>query len=187
MTLEAFFEKFDLFADAPDAVAKMRELVLELAVQGKLTQQLGSDDSVEKLLQKIHAEKVSLVNEGLLKKADRVEPLPDNLQLPSQWRHAPLAALCVSVTDGDHLPPPKAETGVPFLVISDVRWGGIDFTGCRRVSDEYFAKLDWIRKPQERDILYTLVGSFGIPVVVRDSQPFCVQRHIGILRPSKHI
>lgn len=36
MTLDTFFEKFDTFADAPDAVAKMRELVLELAVRGKL-------------------------------------------------------------------------------------------------------------------------------------------------------
>lgn len=36
MTLEIFFEKFNQFADAPDAVAKMRELVLQLAVQGKL-------------------------------------------------------------------------------------------------------------------------------------------------------
>ena len=34
MKLETFFEKFDQFADAPDAVAKMRELVLQLAVQG---------------------------------------------------------------------------------------------------------------------------------------------------------
>jgi type I restriction enzyme S subunit len=30
MTLETFFEKFDQFASAPDAVAKMRQLVLEL-------------------------------------------------------------------------------------------------------------------------------------------------------------
>jgi type I restriction enzyme S subunit len=43
MTLETFFEKFDLFADAPDAVAKMRELVLELAVQGKLSEQRDTD------------------------------------------------------------------------------------------------------------------------------------------------
>jgi type I restriction enzyme S subunit len=36
MRLETFFEKFELVADAPNAVGKMRELVLELAVQGKL-------------------------------------------------------------------------------------------------------------------------------------------------------
>jgi type I restriction enzyme, S subunit len=190
MRLEMFFEKFDQLADAPNAVAKIRELVLELAVQGKLVEQCRDDGSAETLLQKSYEEKVSLVNDGLLKRAEHIESPTDDLvgiEFPSQWRLAPLAALCVSVTDGDHLPPPKADTGVPFLVISDVRWGGIDFSRCRHVSKEYYDKLDWIRKPRESDILYTLVGSLGIPVVVRDSTPFCVQRHIGILRPSKHI
>ena len=36
MKLETFFEKFDQFADAPDAVAKMRELILLLALDGKI-------------------------------------------------------------------------------------------------------------------------------------------------------
>ncbi len=34
--LNAFFEKFDLFADAPDSVARMRELILDLAIGGSL-------------------------------------------------------------------------------------------------------------------------------------------------------
>ena len=37
MRLDTFFEKFELFADAPGAVARMRELVLQLAVEGNLT------------------------------------------------------------------------------------------------------------------------------------------------------
>jgi len=40
MKLETFFEKFDQFADAPDAAAKMRELVLQLAMQGKLSNKI---------------------------------------------------------------------------------------------------------------------------------------------------
>ena len=36
-------------------------------------------------------------------------------------------------------------------------------------------------------MLYTLVGSYGIPIRVRDDRPFCVQRHIGILRPSRFV
>ena len=36
MKLETFFEKFDQFADAPDAVAKMRELILDFAIGGQL-------------------------------------------------------------------------------------------------------------------------------------------------------
>ena len=43
MTLETFFDKFELFADAPDAVAKLRELVLELAVRGQLSERKAED------------------------------------------------------------------------------------------------------------------------------------------------
>jgi type I restriction enzyme S subunit len=46
MNLETFFEKFDLFADAPDAVAKMRELVLRLAFSGGLTGKRPSEASI---------------------------------------------------------------------------------------------------------------------------------------------
>ena len=46
MKLETFFEKFDQFADAPDAVEKMRELVLDLAVKGKLTDRDLKKESV---------------------------------------------------------------------------------------------------------------------------------------------
>ena len=36
MTLETFYQQFGLLADAPNAVQKLREMVLQLAVQGKL-------------------------------------------------------------------------------------------------------------------------------------------------------
>jgi len=46
MRLETFFEEFDLFADALDAIAKMRELVLELAIQGALVPHLPEEPAV---------------------------------------------------------------------------------------------------------------------------------------------
>jgi len=173
----------------PIPPADLHKSILTLAVQGKLVPQDPNDEPAEELIRAIHVEKVALVDEGLLRRAEGIDPLPDQPSdfRPTQWKLAPLTALCVSVTDGDHLPPPQSENGVPFLVISNVRWGGINFEGCRHVTEEYFGKLDWIRKPRTGDILYTLVGSFGIPVLVSDARPFCVQRHIGILRPSKHL
>ena len=54
MNLETFFEKFDQFADAPDAVAKMRELVLDLAVQGKLAEQIPAEGGGHALLRQVH-------------------------------------------------------------------------------------------------------------------------------------
>ena len=41
MTPETFCEQFATFAEAPNGVAKLRELILQLAVQGKL----GTQDS----------------------------------------------------------------------------------------------------------------------------------------------
>ncbi len=41
MNRETFFEKFDQFADAPDAVVKMRELVLDLSADGAPHPSLG--------------------------------------------------------------------------------------------------------------------------------------------------
>jgi type I restriction enzyme S subunit len=57
MKLETFFEKFDQFAEAPNAVAKMRELVLGLAVRGKLVEQDPSDEPASELLKQIYAAK----------------------------------------------------------------------------------------------------------------------------------
>ena len=46
MTLDTFFKKFDQFAEAPNAVAKMRELVVQLAVQGGLVPHLPAEPPV---------------------------------------------------------------------------------------------------------------------------------------------
>ena len=72
-------------------------------------------------------------------------------------------------------------------MIGNVRSQRIDFEGTRFVPSSYYDALDPIRRPRGGDLLYTLVGSYGIPVIVRDDKPFCVQRHIGILRPSELI
>src|SRR6266487_2092684 len=107
--------------------------------------------------------------------------------LPAGWVWTNLAQVCTSITDGDHQPPPQAPEGIPFLVIGNIRNQVLDFTNCRYVSTHYFESLSLIRRPKKSDVLYTLVGSYGISVLVRDDRPFCVQRHIGIVRPSQEI
>jgi type I restriction enzyme, S subunit len=181
---------FHRLAEAPDAVPRLRHFIFDLAVRGKLVPQDPKDEPAAKLLQRIQAEKERLVKEGKLKKTEPASPAKDSdcpLRLPTGWVAARLQSLCLSVTDGDHLPPPKAEVGVPFLVIGNVRDQTIQFAGCRHVEDSYYNSLDPIRRPKKGDLLYTLVGSYGIPVLVRDDRPFCVQRHIGILRPSETV
>jgi type I restriction enzyme S subunit len=53
MKLETFFEKFDDLADAPNAVGKMRELILQLAAHGKLVEQSSDDEPASVLVAQI--------------------------------------------------------------------------------------------------------------------------------------
>ena len=59
MTLKDFFKTFDLFAEAPNAVPKMRELVMSLAIRGKLSAQKDSDGNATELLVEIAAKKAN--------------------------------------------------------------------------------------------------------------------------------
>jgi type I restriction enzyme, S subunit len=174
----------------PDQIKQLRQTILNLAVRGKLVPQDPNDEPASSLLKRIGAEKAELLRLGQLKKIEPMANLTGSageLAVPTGWVITDLQSICTSVTDGDHLPPPKAEHGVPFLVIGNVRTGYIDFAETRFVPVDYFEALDPIRRPRDGDLLYTLVGSYGIPVQVRDDRPFCVQRHIGILRPSRNL
>ena len=55
------------------------------------------------------------------------------------------------------------------------------------MTEEYYENLSDSRKAQIGDILYTVTGSFGIPVMVEDDKKFCFQRHIGLVRPNPNL
>jgi type I restriction enzyme S subunit len=100
-----------------------------------------------------------------------------------------LSRCATHISDGDHAPPPKSPTGVPFITISNVHkeTRRIDFSNTFTVSREYFEGLKPHRKPKRGDVLYTVTGSFGIPVLVENEGEFCFQRHIGLVRPKPDV
>ena len=88
------------------------------------------------------------------------------------------------VTDGDHMPPPKADNGVPFIMISNIKGNAISWGNTAFVGRDYYDSIEPKRKPQNGDVLYTVTGSYGIPVLVDFNKEFCFQRHIALLRPN---
>lgn len=105
--------------------------------------------------------------------------------MKTEWKTVKLQEICESISDGDHLPPPKAENGIPFVTISNIQDNQLDFTDTMFVPESYYEKLDNKRKAKKGDILYSVVGSFGIPVLMKRDEKFVFQRHIAILRPNK--
>ena len=70
-------------------VKKLRELILELAVRGKLVPQDASDEPASELLKRIATEKAKLVAEGKIKKSKPLAEITDDeklFELPSTWK-----------------------------------------------------------------------------------------------------
>ena len=101
--------------------------------------------------------------------------------------HVTIASITQHVTDGDHMPPPKADNGVPFIMISNIKGNAICWENTAFVDRNYYESIDSKRKPQIGDVLYTVTGSYGIPVLVDFDKEFCFQRHIALLRPKDTI
>ena len=105
------------------------------------------------------------------------------------WEKIKLSDITSDITDGDHLPPPKSENGLNFITISDINktTHKIDFSDTFKVPKHYYDNLKPNRKPMKGDVLYTVTGSYGIPVLIEDNFAFCFQRHIGLIRPSNKL
>jgi len=86
--MEPLEKHFDLAFAAPDGIQKLRELILTLAMQGKLVPQDPKDQPASELLKAIETEKQRLVKEGKIKQP---KPLPaitaEELlyELPDGW------------------------------------------------------------------------------------------------------
>ncbi len=100
MRMKTFFEKFDLFADAPNAVTKMRELVLALAMQGKLVAQDVGDEPASNLLKRIHAEKSrrKTRTESIEKELSR-DSDGDRFSIPGNWEWIGATTPAIVISD----------------------------------------------------------------------------------------
>ncbi|WP_394515832.1 restriction endonuclease subunit S [Pantoea sp. SGAir0430] len=93
--------KIDLYG-----IKKLRELILELAVRGKLVTQDPNDEPASELLKRIAAEKADLVKQGEIKKQ---KPLPEisedekPFELPTGWEWAQFGQVLIS-RDADRVP-----------------------------------------------------------------------------------
>ncbi|HBC8437870.1 TPA: restriction endonuclease subunit S [Escherichia coli] len=107
--------KIDLYG-----IKKLRELILELAVRGKLVPQDPNDEPASELLKRIAAEKAELVKQGKIKKK---KPLPEiseeekPFELPQGWEWVTLATVGEIVGGGT----PKSDNP-QFWAKNGIKW-----------------------------------------------------------------
>lgn len=176
---------FDLLLDRPEAAEAVEATLIDLALRGHLVPQSPDADTGDDAT--AMAVQVSQYRKEHSIAASRVGPIDSAAMpflLPSTWRWVRLDHVCTAITDGDHQPPPKSQNGIAFLTIGNLSRGEVSFEHCRYVSKDYFERIAAYRRPAKGDLLYTVVGSYGRPVVNRVDRAFCVQRHVAILKPA---
>ena len=150
-----------------------------------LSEQQSIVAELDKINELISLKKAQLSDLDSLAQSIFYDMFGDPIVNEKGWEVKKLEDVCETITDGDHMPPPKSENGIPFITISDINkeTREIDFNNTFYVPQDYYDGLKEERKAQVNDLLYTVTGSYGIPVVVKSSMPFCFQRHIALIRP----
>ncbi|MDZ7640968.1 MAG: restriction endonuclease subunit S [Desulfurivibrio sp.] len=125
-------------------IKKLRELILELAVRGKLVPQDPADEPAATLLKKIAAEKARLVKEGKIKKPKPLPPVGEDEQpfgLPVGWEWTTLPVVASygpgktpSTKNSEYWTDQKH--GFPWANIADMAHFGIIRETTKHISTE---------------------------------------------------
>ena len=114
------FSHFDRISEAPDAIPRLRQFILELAVRGKLVDRDASETPASELLKSCRAEADRRVASGTMQKLARIRTVqPDEawFEIPSNWLWVRLATIAQVIMG--HSPPGhtynKTGDGVPLI------------------------------------------------------------------------
>ena len=95
-----------------------------------------------------------------------------------------LKDLSYKISDGVHAKPNYTDNGKPFLSVVNINKRKVDFTDCKYVSEEDYAKMIKSTHPQKGDVLYTKVGAtYGIPAYIDTEEDFCLYVSVCLIKP----
>ena len=147
MKLETFFKKFDQLADAPNAIPAMRELVLQLAVRGNLTERIGGESSKAQL---------ALADAFRVRRAKREEPDAEDVPfpIPENWGWVAVGD-SMDMFNGRAFKPEEWSTeGTPIIRIQNLNNERAAFNRCK-------ANLDPKIHVHDGDFLISWSGTPG--------------------------
>ncbi|MCS2162615.1 restriction endonuclease subunit S [Scandinavium sp. H11S7] len=175
--------KIDLYG-----IKKLRELILELAVRGKLVPQDPNDEPASELLKRIAAEKAELVKQGKIKKQKLLPEISEDekpFELPVGWEWVRLSDISGYIQRGKG--PKYAEHGSVKVVSQKcVQWSGFKLEQSRWITDESIHSYTEDRFLKDRDVLWNSTGAGGtagrviyLPVV---KEKLVVDSHVTLIR-----
>ena len=183
--MNLLFENLESLIDAPNGIEKTRELILQLAVQGKLVKQDPKDEPASELLKKIKKEKEKLIAEGKIKKQTELPPIKEDekpFELPKGWEWVRLNEI-FNFIDYRGKTPVKTENGVRLITAKNIRPGFINKNPEEFVTEETYKK--WMTRglPRNGDLLFTTEAPLGNVAPVNLKEKFALAQRVINLQP----
>lgn len=183
---ELLEKHFDTAFAAPDGIKKLRELILTLAMQGKLVPQDPNEQPAKELLQEIEAEKQRLVKAGEIKKPKSLPPIREEekpYSLPQGWDWARLQSFS-DYNGRPNIDPSEIAEDTWLLDLEDIEKETSRLI-CRA---RYFQRESKSTKStfKEGDVLYGKLRPYLDKVLVADSAGVCTTEIVPIV-PSKAV
>ncbi len=176
-TVQLLDQHFDTAFAASDGIKKLRELILTLAMQGKLVPQDTKDQPARVLLKEIEAEKRRLVKAKKIKvpkPLSEIKPEEVPYELPKGWAWVRLNQ-AFDVRDGTHDTPKYVDIGYPLITSKNLYTGQLSFEYVKYISEEDHLKINERSKVDNGDILFAMIGSIGNPVIVECDVDFSIK------------
>ncbi|MFC1730386.1 restriction endonuclease subunit S [candidate division KSB1 bacterium] len=108
--------------------------------------------------------------------------------IPNSWQIVRLNDVVrKKITDGTHKTPKYTVTGVPFVTVSNIVNGNIDFSKCKYITEEEHEILIKRCKPEQNDILLSKVGTLGLTAKVTDPRNFSIFVQVALIKPNDSI
>jgi len=180
----------NLLATAPGGVARLRELILTLAVQGKLVPQDPSDEPASELLKKIRAEKDRLISEGKIKRDKPLVEISEEdkpFGLPQGWAWGKLDDISVAIVDCPHSTAKFVANGLLCIDTNSFKSGKLVPHKLRYVDEVTFADRIARLQPQPGDLVFAREGSVGESVIIPDGVVACLGQRVMLFRFSERV
>lgn len=167
-------------------IEKLRALILDLAVRGKLVLQDPTDEQALELLNQIQSEKRTAGVKSQVRSVSGGAGPDGPERLPTNWTWTTLEDISSYIQRGKG---PTYDDSGTVQVISQkcIQWSGFDLSPARRISDESLSAYQAERFLQYGDVLWnsTGTGTVGRANVFDDmsGDPMVVDSHVTIVRP----
>ena len=166
---------------------KLKQSVLQYAMEGKLVKQNSSDEPASELIKKIENEKAELVKEGKIKKSKKLPAITDDekpFDITDSWEWVRLDTV-LDVRDGTHDTPKYVKNGIPLITSKNISNGHLDFSNIKYISEKDFTEINKRSNVEKGDIIFAMIGSIGNPVIVDTDRKFGI-KNVALLKNINH-